>query len=242
MRVKSGLVKKEAIPQARRADAGVSPSTCGARNSRTCACATRSTSLRFRGGEQEPVLRPLSRASTATFDNSELQRDGLAGGPRARDPEEVKAEVPPEVFTTEWKNPVNARLRERCAYATCGEAVEAACEARAGRLQGRRAAQRRRASRSTVEFLLGAARFRADRAALHARTSRSSASRRRLRIVDSAQYKRRVDELRLRHGRRHFGQSHSPGNEQRDFWGSAGRRPARAAATPSASRTRRSTS
>ena len=37
-----------------------------------------------------------------------------------------------------------------------------------------------------------------------------------------------------------FGQSLSPGNEQRDFWGSAAA-DSRAAATPSASRTRWST-
>ena len=42
------------------------------------------------------------------FDNSELAAKGLPQGRELEILNEVKSEVPPEVFTTEWKNPVNA--------------------------------------------------------------------------------------------------------------------------------------
>ena len=42
------------------------------------------------------------------FDNSELASKGLPQGRELEILNEVKSEVPPEVFTTEWKNPVNA--------------------------------------------------------------------------------------------------------------------------------------
>lgn len=42
------------------------------------------------------------------FENSELAAKGLPEGKELEILNEVKADVPPEVFTTEWKNPVNA--------------------------------------------------------------------------------------------------------------------------------------
>jgi microcin C transport system substrate-binding protein len=43
-----------------------------------------------------------------------------------------------------------------------------------------------------------------------------------IRVVDSSQYKRREDSFDFDIIIDTFQQSHSPGNEQRDFWGSAG--------------------
>ena len=63
-----------------------------------------------------------------------------------------------------------------------------------------------------------------------------------LRIVDSAQYQRREDAHDFDIIVDSFAQSDSPGNEQRDFWGSAAAGRDGSAATPSASRTPRSTS
>jgi microcin C transport system substrate-binding protein len=42
-----------------------------------------------------------------------------------------------------------------------------------------------------------------------------------VRVVDTSQYKRRVDQHDFDLIVDSFGQSHSPGNEQRDYWGSA---------------------
>ena len=42
------------------------------------------------------------------FDNSELKATGLPQGRELEFLNEVRDQVPPEVFTTEWKNPVNA--------------------------------------------------------------------------------------------------------------------------------------
>ncbi|MGQ0671987.1 MAG: ABC transporter substrate-binding protein, partial [Hyphomicrobium sp.] len=41
------------------------------------------------------------------------------------------------------------------------------------------------------------------------------------RTVDTSQYKRRTDQFDFDIIVENFGQSHSPGNEQRDFWGSS---------------------
>ncbi len=43
------------------------------------------------------------------FENSDLQSMGLPEGRELEILNEIKSEVPPEVFTTEWKNPVNAQ-------------------------------------------------------------------------------------------------------------------------------------
>ena len=47
------------------------------------------------------------------FDNSELKASGLPQGRELEILKEVQAEVPPEVFTTEYKNPVNATPEAR---------------------------------------------------------------------------------------------------------------------------------
>ena len=46
------------------------------------------------------------------FDNSELKATGLPQGRELEILNEVRDQVPPEVFTTEWKNPVNAGADE----------------------------------------------------------------------------------------------------------------------------------
>ncbi len=60
----------------------------------------------------------------------------------------------------------------------------------------------------------------------------------RVRTVDTAQYQKRMEEFDFDMIVDVFGQSLSPGNEQRDFWGSKAAADSPAAATPSASRTR----
>ena len=68
-----------------------------------------------------------------------------------------------------------------------------------------------------------------------------SASRSSLRLVDPSQYQNRMRAFDFDMTTIVWGQSLSPGNEQRDFWGSDGRRPARLAEHRSASRIRAST-
>ena len=43
------------------------------------------------------------------FENSDLQAKGLPEGRELEILNAMKSEVPPEVFTAEWKNPVNAQ-------------------------------------------------------------------------------------------------------------------------------------
>ena len=71
-----------------------------------------------------------------------------------------------------------------------------------------------------AEFLHRLARVRADRAALRAGPAEAR-HQGDVRVVDSAQYKRREDTHDYDIIVDNFPQSESPGNEQRDFWGSA---------------------
>ncbi len=95
--------------QARRGDAGIRLQHCAARNFKIRACGTRSTCFSI-------SKRPTRSCSTAPIcgstASSRIRICNPRGLPEGRELEilnEIKSEVPPEVFTTEWKNPVNAK-------------------------------------------------------------------------------------------------------------------------------------
>ncbi|HYB06063.1 MAG TPA: extracellular solute-binding protein [Methyloceanibacter sp.] len=129
---------------------------------------------------------------------------------------EVKDQVPPEVFTAVHTNPVNnspedlrANLRKAMQLLK-----DAGYEVKDGVLTNTKTGQP-----LTVEFLLVSPLFERivqpyidnlDRIGIKAK----------LRMVDSAQYTRRVDGFDYDIIVGNFPQSDSPGNEQRDFWGS----------------------
>ena len=63
--------------------------------------------LRFRGDEQDPVLRPV-QADRQLLLGTELASSGPARRARSsRSSRRVRDKVPPDVFTTPYKNPVN---------------------------------------------------------------------------------------------------------------------------------------
>ncbi|CAN1722630.1 microcin C transport system substrate-binding protein [Hyphomicrobium sp. 1Nfss2.1] len=150
------------------------------------------------------------------FDNSELAAKGLPEGRELEILNEVKDQVPPEVFTTEWKNPVNTapddfRKHMREASKLLNEA--------GWKLDGR---QLKNAQGETLnaEFLLVQPEF--ERIVLpYIQDLQKLGINASVRIVDSAQYKRREDSHDYDVIIDNFPQSESPGNEQRDFWGSA---------------------
>jgi len=129
---------------------------------------------------------------------------------------EVKDQVPPEVFTAVHTNPVNnspedlrANLRKAMQLLK-----DAGYEVKHGVFTNTKTGQP-----LTVEFLLVSPLFERivqpyidnlDRIGIKAK----------LRMVDSAQYTRRVDGFDYDIIVGNFPQSDSPGNEQRDFWGS----------------------
>jgi microcin C transport system substrate-binding protein len=129
---------------------------------------------------------------------------------------EVKDQVPPEVFTAVHINPVNNNPEDL--RANLRKAVQllkdAGYEMKNGVLTNTKTGQP-----LTVEFLLVSPLFERivqpyidnlDRLGIKAK----------LRMVDSAQYTRRVDGFDYDIIVGNFPQSDSPGNEQRDFWGS----------------------
>jgi microcin C transport system substrate-binding protein len=149
------------------------------------------------------------------FDNSELKATGLPQGREQEFLQEVRGAVPPEVFTQEWKNPVNATPAD--ARKHLGEAAKLLAEAgwspKSGVLTNAAGAE------LTAEFLLVQPDFerivQPYKAALDKLGVKAS-----IRIVDTSQYQRRHDSFDFDIMVASFPQSESPGNEQRDFWGS----------------------
>jgi microcin C transport system substrate-binding protein len=150
------------------------------------------------------------------FGNSDFEAKGLPTGRELEILNEVKADLPPEVFTTEWKNPVNGTpeaLRANLSQAARLFA-EAGYTARNGVLVGKDGKP------FEIEFLLNGPVWERIVQPYAAQLERLGV-RVNIRKVDSAQYQRRTDAFEYDVVVDVFAQSESPGNEQRDFWGSA---------------------
>ncbi len=186
----------------------------------------------------------LYRRTKSYFDNSDLASTGLPQGRELEILNEVKDEVPPEVFTTEWKNPVNATLpefRDHMREASdlldqagwkLQETIVDKDKDKCGffcsimRTVGFSSAPKENVRRNasgdvlTAEFLLDSPEF--ERIVLpYVQNLQKLGIKASVRMVDSAQYKRREDGHDYDIIMDTFGQSNSPGNEQREFWGSA---------------------
>jgi microcin C transport system substrate-binding protein len=128
---------------------------------------------------------------------------------------EVKDQVPPEVFTAVHQNPANnspedARNNLRKAVALL---KDAGWEVKDGVLTNVKTGER-----MEVEFLLVSPLF--ERIVQpYLRNLERLGIRGTLRVVDSAQYTRRINVFDYDIVVGNFPQSDSPGNEQRDFWG-----------------------
>ena len=150
------------------------------------------------------------------FQNSELAAP--AELPQGRELEilnEVKDGVPPEVFTEVHKNPLNATTDD--ARNNLRKAAmllkEAGWEIKNGVLTNKETGQQMK-----VEFLLVSPMF--ERLVQpYLRNLERLGIKGALRLVDSAQYTRRINMFDYDIVVGNFAQSDSPGNEQRDFWG-----------------------
>lgn len=150
------------------------------------------------------------------FGNSELQATGLPTGRELEILNEIKSEVPPEVFTTEWKNPVSATPEEQRNNLRQAARLfaEAGWTPKGGVLTNAAGEQ------LAVEFLLVQPDF--ERVVLPFKTNLERLGVRvSVRVVDTSQYQRRSDTFDYDIIVDSFPQSNSPGNEQRYFWGSA---------------------
>jgi microcin C transport system substrate-binding protein len=150
------------------------------------------------------------------FQNSELAAPAeLPQGAELAILNEVKDGVPPEVFTEVHKNPVNAtpddarnNLRKAAVLLK-----EAGWEIKNGVLSNKETGQQMK-----VEFLLVSPMF--ERIVQpYLRNLERLGIKGVLRLVDSAQYTRRINMFDYDIVVGNFAQSDSPGNEQRDFWG-----------------------
>lgn len=150
------------------------------------------------------------------FDNSELKSTGLPQGRELEFLKEVEKDVPPEVFTTEWVNPMNAAPGDyRKSMAESSRLLQAAgYTARNGVMVNALGEP------LTAEFLLVQPDF--ERIVLpFVKELERLGIKASVRVVDSSQYKRRMDTFDFDIVVHSIGQSHSPGNEQRNYWGSA---------------------
>lgn len=149
------------------------------------------------------------------FEGTELASSGLPQGEELQILETVRDKVPPEVFTTPYKNPVGGspeavrgNLREAARLLK-----EAGFEVRDHKLVGASGKP------LTVEILVQDPS--SERIALFYKPSLErigiSAS---IRIVDDAQYQNRLRSFDFDMIIDQWGESLSPGNEQREYWGS----------------------
>ena len=156
--------------------------------------------------------------SRSYFDNSELAATGLPGPEELAVLEPHRGRVPEEVFTQSYKPPVtdgSGRIR-----ANLGRAAKLLREAGWSFDKATRKLTHKATGR-TMEFevLLVSPLF--ERVVLpFAKNLERLGIAAAVRTVDSAQYRRRLDDFDFDVIIGTWGQSLSPGNEQRNFWGS----------------------
>lgn len=157
----------------------------------------------------------LYRRVNSYFENSELAARGLPEGRELAFLEEVRTEVPPEVFTTPYANPINdepSRLRENLRAAS-QLLKDAGYVAKGGKLVHGESGLALKA-----EFVLVQPLF--ERIVLpYIKNLTRLGIDASVRVIDSAQYQRRVETFDYDIVVAGFAQSESPGNEQREFWG-----------------------
>jgi microcin C transport system substrate-binding protein len=157
------------------------------------------------------------KRTSSFFENTELAATGLPQGQELAMLEELRSQVPPEVFTTEYKNPVNATptdVRNNLRQAT-KLLQEAGWEVKNGTLTNAKTGEV-----MTIEFLTAQENM-MRLISPYMQALEKLGVKPTARIIDVPQYQARTDAFDFDAVVDLFGQSESPGNEQRDFWGSA---------------------
>jgi len=151
------------------------------------------------------------------FEGSELEATGLPGPKELEILEPLRGQIPDEVFTADYENPVSGDTRR--VRANLGKATtllqEAGWSIRDDLLTNDQSGET-----MEVEFLLRTPTF--ERVVLPYKQSLERLGvKASVRVVDPAQYQARNEKFDFDIIIDSFAQSLSPGNEQRDFWGSA---------------------
>jgi microcin C transport system substrate-binding protein len=151
------------------------------------------------------------------FSGTELASSGLPQGQELAILESVKDKVPASVFTNEYKNPVNGS--DEAVRNNLREALRL-MQGAGFELKGRQLVHKATGEPLSVEFLgfdPSLERYVLPYKQALERIGVAVS----LRLVDAAQYQNRVRAFDFDITTSVWGQSLSPGNEQRDFWGSA---------------------
>ncbi|MEQ1653893.1 MAG: extracellular solute-binding protein, partial [Hyphomicrobium sp.] len=215
--LQKGLVKKEAIPVER-----VAPMQAFVFNTRRKQFSDprvrQAFGLLFNFEEaNKKLFYDLYVRVGSFFENSELRSNGLPEGQELDILNEVKADVPAEVFTTEWKNPLN---KEQGDYRKHQQAAMKLLIAAGYTLGADRVLKNAAGEPLVAEFLIDGDTF--ERIILpYVKDLETLGIKASVRVVDSSQYKQREDKRDFDVIVDNFAQSNSPGNEQRQFWGSA---------------------
>jgi microcin C transport system substrate-binding protein len=160
------------------------------------------------------------KRSRSYFNNSEMEAKGLPSPEELVLLEPLKDQLPAEVFTTEYSNPVSNNSTER--RKNLREASRLLAEAGWNVTQdgNRSVLKNAKGERLDVEFLLDSPTF--ERVVLpYKQQLELLGIGVRIKPVDGAQYERQIQTFDYDIIVGSWGQSLSPGNEQRDFWGSA---------------------
>lgn len=150
------------------------------------------------------------------FENSELSSTGLPTGQELAILEKYRGKIPDEVFTKTYAPPKtdgtgNARENLRMATKILEDS---------GWKTGEDGIRVKNGQRLEFEILDGSPLF--ERWVLpFVKNLQRIGVKANYRVVDSAQYQNRMNNFDFDMTMSSFGQSDSPGNEQRDFWGSA---------------------
>ena len=151
------------------------------------------------------------------FSNSELAASGLPSPAELKLLELHRGKVPEEMFTTEYQPPTSdasGNIRENLRKGR--DLLEAAGWA----IRDRKLVNKATGASFEFEILLNSPAF--ERVVLpFANNLERLGVTARVRTVDTAQYQNRVDSFDFDMVVSVFGQSLSPGNEQRDFWSAA---------------------
>lgn len=151
------------------------------------------------------------------FDNSELAAKGLPEGRELALLNEIRDQIPPEVFTTPYKSTVNATPEQ--VRANLREASRVLDQA-GWKLVGNTRRNDKTNETIAVEMLVPDTSL--DRVLLpYQQALEKIGIRMTIRVVDAPQYVERVKKYDFDMVIENFPQSHAPGNEQREYWGSA---------------------
>jgi microcin C transport system substrate-binding protein len=151
------------------------------------------------------------------FEGSELKASGLPQGRELEILNDYKNDLPPELFTTEWKNPVYALPQDT--RKNLGEAVKLLNEAGWVTKPGSTVLTNAKGEPLTIEFLLPSESL-TRHCAQYIASLQKLGIQASVRVVDPAQYERRETTFDFDAIIDGFPQSMSPGNEQRDYWSS----------------------